>query len=239
MYGTSVIFIFIFIFCAFSRRLRSRARCKNSRRFLSWSISASSSVVPQPTIRKSSWITSVPARPSTRWFIVRSQISGAEFIPKGIRNHRYRPNGVLKHVNILNFSSSGICQNPFLASNTVNSLAFFSRVLTSSMVGIGYYSRLIVLFRSRHILICPLVFWTITILDTQSVASVTGVNTPPLSTSSSVLRTLSRTGTGTCLGVCTTGLTFVYLPGPGTRLGIRLSQYNQLVVSLVHIVQGI
>ena len=43
-----------FIFSAFSRRLRSRARSKNARMFLSWSISASSSVVPQPTVRKSS-----------------------------------------------------------------------------------------------------------------------------------------------------------------------------------------
>ena len=133
--GTSV--IFRFIFSVFSRRLRSRARSKNSRRFLSWSISASSSGVPQPTIRKSLWITSVPDRPYTSWFTVRCQMSGAEFIPKGIRSHRYRPNGVLKHLNILDFSSSGIGQNPFLASNTVNSLALFIRVLTSSMIGIG------------------------------------------------------------------------------------------------------
>ena len=87
--------------------------------------------------------------------------SGAEFIPKGIRSHRYRPNGVLKYVNILDFSCSAFCQNPFFVSNTVNNLAFFSRVLTFSMVGIGYYSHLIAVLRSfgsRHILICPLGF---------------------------------------------------------------------------------
>ena len=41
---------------------------------------------------------------------------GAELIPKGIRNY-----AVLKHVNILDFSSSGICQNPFLASKSEQS----------------------------------------------------------------------------------------------------------------------
>ena len=54
--------------------------------------------IPQPTNRKSSWITSVP---STSWFIVRCQISGAELIPNGIRSHRYRPNSLLKNINIL------------------------------------------------------------------------------------------------------------------------------------------
>ena len=68
MCGSSV--IFSFIFSAFVRRLRSQERSKNASRFLSWSISASSSVVSQPTTRKSSWITCEPVRPSTSWFIV-------------------------------------------------------------------------------------------------------------------------------------------------------------------------
>ena len=46
--------------------------------------------------------------------------SGAHFNPKGITFHLNLPNGVLKHVSLFDWSVRGICQNPFLASNTEN-----------------------------------------------------------------------------------------------------------------------
>ena len=58
-------------------------------------------------------------------------------MPNGILIQRYHPKGVLKHVSMLDRSSKDICQKPFFASYTVKNLAFFSQVLTSSMVGMG------------------------------------------------------------------------------------------------------
>ena len=44
--------------------------------------------------------------------------SGAELMPEGMRNQRYRPKGVLNIVRYEDGSSSSICQKPLLTSNT-------------------------------------------------------------------------------------------------------------------------
>ena len=135
MYGTSVIFSFSFIFSAFSRKLRSRARSKNARRFLSWSISASSSVVHNLLSESHRGLPLCLPDPLQvgSSCVARSRVQA--LYPE---RHLQPPMPTKWRVETReHFSSSGICQSPFLASNTVNSLVFFSRVLTSSTVGIG------------------------------------------------------------------------------------------------------
>ena len=60
--------------------------------------------------------------------------SGADRIPKGMRFHRYLPNGVLNVVRYDEPSSSFTCQKTFLTSSSVNTLAPCKPVVTSSMV---------------------------------------------------------------------------------------------------------
>ena len=65
-----------------------------------------------PVATKSSATTSTPQRPSTISCILHWNTSGAEYMPNGIRVHRYHPNSVWKVVSSEDCSSRETCQNP-------------------------------------------------------------------------------------------------------------------------------
>ena len=78
-------------------------------------------------------------------------------------------------------SSSGTCQNPFLASATVKTFAFVSLASKSSVVGKGYLSRFRALlsgFESMHSRTLPLRFDVTIIEDTQSKGTSTRTRNP-------------------------------------------------------------
>ena len=75
--------------------------------------------------------------PSVTSCILHWNISVADLIPKGILFQQYLPNVVLKVVKNEDSSSKVTCQNPFLASSLMITLALCSRVATSAIVGRG------------------------------------------------------------------------------------------------------
>ena len=93
-------------------------------------------------------------------------------MPKGMRAHLYRPNGVPKVVRSLDSSSNSQCQNPLRTSATLYTRAWVISGRTSSSVGIGKWHRLRARFNgwgSRQSLRDPLGFRTVTRCDIQSV----------------------------------------------------------------------
>ena len=125
-------------------------------------------------------------------------------MPKGSLLKQYRPNGVMKVVNKRDSLLSGICQNPLLASNLLNTVAPASCASVSSTFGIGCTSLRTFSFRgfrSTQILTCPDFLGTTTIPAHQGVGSLTGDITPICSIRVSSSCTLVRRGMGTFLGV--------------------------------------
>ena len=165
---------------------------RKATRFSSCFFVACSMVSPYPTTRKSSATTSTPTRPSMTSCIRRWKTSGAEQILNGSHLQQYRPKGVWNVVSRLDFLSILMCQNPFLASSLVNTLAQFNRVATSSIVGSWYFSRCTALFKSfgsKQIRTFPLGFTTVIIELIQGAVSVTFCTMPSFSSSSSFLWT--------------------------------------------------
>ena len=142
-------------------------------------------------------------------------------MPKGIRFHRYLPNGVLKVVKNDEASSSLMCQSPFFTSSFEKTFAPCSRVLTSSIVGRGkcfLRTALLRFFGSKQILSCPFGFTTSTIELIQSVGVVTSARMSCSSNCSSLRLTWSLNATGTRRGAywrgCTSGFKrMLYSPG--------------------------
>ena len=110
---------------------------KNIIRTLSWSQLASSPVLPQPTMMKSSATTSIPDSPSTSSCIFCWKTSGAELTPKGKHLQGKCPKGVWKVVRYDDVSSRATCQNLLCTSSLVKTLAPCSHIAISSIVGRG------------------------------------------------------------------------------------------------------
>ena len=108
-----------------------------SLRLRSWSLKASSFVSPDPKTKISSAMAFCPRSPSSTMPIPHWNSSGAVDNPNSILSQQYLPQSVPKVVAWLLNSSNWMCQNPFLACNTVKTRAFDSRGRTSSVVGRG------------------------------------------------------------------------------------------------------
>ena len=108
------------ILLRFNFKFFSLQRSNNLFSLISWSYSAVLSLSPDPYIITSSAHIATPSKPSSASFILRWYSSGAEETPNGSLLHLYLPNGVTKVVNKLDSLSSSTCQNPLLASTTLN-----------------------------------------------------------------------------------------------------------------------
>ena len=114
MYGTSVVIIFILLRLSFSPTFVDRSNTCSKQ----WLCLAS---LP-PQTRISSAIVFTPLKSLKAWVILFWKISGAELIPNGILRYWYCPNGVLNVDSSELFLSSLMCQNPEVASKTLNTL---------------------------------------------------------------------------------------------------------------------
>ena len=125
-------------------------------------------------------------------------------MPNGRRLKQNLPNGVIKVVRRADSLASGICQNPELASNFVNTLAPANWAKVCSTAGIGCRSLQTLSFRrvrSTHIRTFPSGFGTTTIPEHQSVGSWTRLTTPSLCIRSSSALTFGSIGIATLRGV--------------------------------------
>ena len=117
-----------------------------------------------------------PSKSSRMCDIVLWKTSGAELMPKGRRLKQYRPKGVINVVRSQEFGSSGICQNPELASSLLKYLLFWILARFSSTDAIGCTSLRTALFsgvRSTQSRISLLDFGTTTNPEHHSVGSLT------------------------------------------------------------------
>ena len=121
-------------------------------------------------------ITPWPSRPTRIFEILLRNTSGADDMPKGSRLKQNRPSGVLKVVRSLGSSSSGICQNPLLASSLEEMVLPWSFARLSSTVFIRWTSlatsRLSAI-KSTHTRTRPFSLSTGTIPEHHSVGSLT------------------------------------------------------------------
>ena len=123
-------------------------------------------------------------------------------MPNGRRLKQNLPNGVIKVVRRADSLASGICQNPELASNFVNTLAPANWAKVCSTAGRGCHSLQTLSFRrvrSTHIRTFPSGFGTTTIPEHQSVGSWMHLTTPSLSIRSSSALTFGSIGITTRL----------------------------------------
>ena len=100
------------------------------------------------------------------WFIKRWKVAGALQRPKGILFHSNSPQGVIKAVTSLDFSSISTCQYPLAKSSEVNHPAPLKLANISVCRGIGYWFFLVtslVFLKSKHICQLPSFLSTITI----------------------------------------------------------------------------
>ena len=88
------------------------------------------------TNTSSMWHTT-PSRPVSILLMRFWKYSGALDTPNGILLKQKRPNGVMNVVSRREAGESGICQNPLLASNLLNTLAPVSCASVSSTLGKG------------------------------------------------------------------------------------------------------
>jgi len=117
----------------------------------------------------------------------------------------------LKHVSKDAYFVSFTYQKPSLASSSEKTFALVNFRSIYSSVGSGKWERFMALLRldgSMHNRMSPFGFVTTTILDTQSVGSLTFVNIFLSSKSSSFIFTFGYKENATFLGACTTGTTF-------------------------------
>ena len=145
-----------------------------------------------------------PGSPSSNRFILRWNNSGALEMPNGSLLKQYLPNGVMNVVRYFDSSASGICQKPLFASSLLNSVAPDSCAKVSSTLGIGWVSRnthSFKGFRSMQIRMSPDRLGTTTIPAHQGVYWVTFEMMPVASILCSSVRTFSRSGIATFLGV--------------------------------------
>ena len=162
----------------------------------------------------SSIIHATPSRPSRVCCIFFWKCSGADEIPKGKRLKQCLPNGVMNVVRALDSCVSGICQNPELASNLLNTVESFNCASVSSTAGRICHSRFTDSFsfvRSTQILIFKLGLGTTTMPVHQSVGLSTREMTPSDSILVSSFLTFCRYGTATLLGVLRAPRTGVWL----------------------------
>ena len=144
--------------------------------------------------------------------------------------------GVLNVVRMEDWVSSLICRNPDFASKTENTLASGISVMMSSIVFIGWCSRLKTLFKSfgsMHILILSFLQDT-TIELTHSVGSFTGVMYPKssISRSFSIARGLIAAGSLRvgCITPCAFSSIFIEY-SPGSVPVVLISSGKSLVSS--------
>lgn len=132
-------------------------------------------------------------------------------MPNGKRQKQYLLKGVIKVVNLLLASSSGICQKPLAASRLEKTVAPASLDVMSSKVGRTYFSRMTASFnhlRSTHILMSPLLLVTGAIEAHHGVGSETSSITPSSSILSSSCFTFVSIGIGTLHECCMAPLYF-------------------------------
>ena len=84
------------------------------------------------------------AMSKARW-----KVAGAFVRPNGIRTNSYRPWWVVNAVFGRSASQIGICQKPELASTLEKTSASPRESTLSSMRGMGYWSRTVILFKRR------------------------------------------------------------------------------------------
>ena len=104
--------------------------------------------------------------------------------PNGRRVKQYRPTGVLNVVRSWHSSAIGTLQYPAFASSLLKIVAPWKLGFISSRVGILCGHLLMALFRclgSRHIQMLPSFFVLYTMLEHQSVCSLTRLMTPVFS----------------------------------------------------------
>ncbi len=104
------------------------------------------------------------------WFIKHWKVAGALQRPKGILFYSNSPQGVIKAITSLDFSSISTCQYPLAKSSEINYLASPKLANISVYRGIGYWFFLVTSFvflKSKHIHQLPSFLSMITIGVTQ------------------------------------------------------------------------